>query len=80
MATVDKSTADNLVKYNGYFNGDSDNLLGNNPRVVKITKYTNAWGGESYGLTFEGQANAYAQPTDFIISPTPYWSYLNATV
>jgi hypothetical protein len=79
MPTVDKKTADNIAKYNGYFNGDDDNLLGDNPRTVQITKYTNAWGGESYGLTLEGRPNVYAQPTEYIINPTPYWNYTHAT-
>lgn len=80
MATVDKTTADIIAAGNGYINDYDDSLLGANPRVIIITKYTNAWGGFGYGLTFEGERNVYASPTAFIINPTPYWSYLNATI
>jgi len=74
MSTVDKAFADNLAANAGYYNGDSDNTLGDNPRVVEITEYDNAYGGVSYGLRFEGQPNRYT-PTEFVRSPRQYWAY-----
>lgn len=76
MGTVDKEFADNLVKHNGYYNGDSDNELGDNPRCVEITEYDNQWGGKGYGLTFEGERNVY-KPTEFVRNPKQYWKYEN---
>lgn len=74
MGTVDKVFADNLVKHNGYYNGDSDNSLGDNPRCIEITQYDNAFGGVGYGLTFEGQKNVYT-PSEFVGNPRCYWKY-----
>jgi len=74
MGTVDKHMADNLKMHDGYYNGDDDNSLGDNPRCVLITQYHNQWGGVSYGLTFEGQMNRYT-PSEFVRNPTVYWMY-----
>jgi hypothetical protein len=74
MFTVDKTFADNLVKNNGYYNGDSENSLGDNPRCIEITEYNNAWGGKGYGLTFEGQDNVYS-PSEYIGNPICYWRF-----
>lgn len=74
MPTVDKAMADNIVKYNGYYNGDTDNSLGDNPRCIEITEYDNNWGGKGYGLTFECQMNVY-EPSDYIHNPRCYWKY-----
>ena len=74
MATVDKEFAENLVRHNGYYNGDDDNTLGDNPRVVEITEYDNAYGGVGYGLTFEGRPNAYT-PSEFVRNPRQFWKY-----
>jgi len=74
MSTVDKDFAENLKANQGYYNGDSDNSLGDNPRVVEITEYDNAYGGVCYGLTFEGQPNVYSE-TDFVRNPRPFWKY-----
>jgi hypothetical protein len=74
MATVDKSFADNLVKHNGYYNGDSDNSMGDNARCIEITEYDNAFGGISYGITFEGRVNVYT-PSEFVRNPRCYWKW-----
>lgn len=52
MSTVDKDFADNLKANQVYYNSDTDNSLGDNPRCVEITD--NAYSGVGYGLTFEG--------------------------
>lgn len=74
MSTVSKTFADNIKTHNGYYNGDDDNSLGDNPRVIEITEYTNAWGSLVYGLTFEGQRNNYTA-SEFVQNPKKYWVY-----
>lgn len=74
MSTVDKAFADNIAKHGGYYNGDSDNSMGDNPRCVLITEYDNAWGGVGYGLTFEGKANRY-EASEFVRNPRTYWQH-----
>lgn len=74
MGIVDKEFADNLVKYNGYYNGDENNELGDNPRCIEITEYDNAFGGVGYGLTFEDQRNVYTS-SPFVNNPRCYWKY-----
>lgn len=76
MGTVDKSFADNIVKHNGYYNGDDDNTFGDNPRCIEITEYDNAFGGIGYGMTFEGQHNVYT-PSEFVCNPRLYWKFKN---
>ena len=74
MSTVDKAFADNLKLHSGYYEGNSDNSLGDNPRCVEITEYDNAFGGVGYGLTFEGQTNRYT-PSEFVRNPRRYWQF-----
>lgn len=77
MATVPKDFADNLVKHAGYYNGDSDNSLGDNPRCVQIIEYTNAWGGLCYGLVMEGDRDPerYLRESEFVNKPRVYWDH-----
>ncbi len=63
MATVSKEMADKLVANNGYYADDA--------RVYRIVEYTNAWGGESYGLEYEGLGRY--SPSEYIINPKVYW-------
>jgi len=44
MATVDKSTADELIASNGFYPGD--------PRISKIVRYTNQWDNECYAIVY----------------------------
>lgn len=76
VGTVDKAFADNLVKNNGYYNGDEDNSFGDNPRCIEITEYDNNWGTKGYGLTFESKPNVY-KPSEFVHNPRCYWKYKN---
>ena len=64
MATVSKEIADKIVA--GEYKSDK-------PR--KIVKYTNAWGGESYGVMFAGDPLDKYDPSPFIFNPTVYWEY-----
>lgn len=74
MATVDRDFADNIAANQGYYNGDSDNPLGDNPRCRLIIEYDNAWGGKGYGLVFEGQPNRYT-PSPYVRNPKVFWEY-----
>ena len=73
MSTVDKDLADDYARHGGWVNGDMDNTLGDNPRCVLIVEYDNAWGGQGYGLVFEGAHNRYT-PSEFVRNPRDYWS------
>ena len=72
MSTVDKPFADNIIKHGGWYNGDSDNSFGDNPRCVEITEYDSIYGGVGYGMTFEGQRNRYVE-SEFVRNPRCYW-------
>ena len=74
MGTVDRAFADNLKANRGYYNGDDNNDLGDNPRCILITEYDNAFAGVGYGLTFEGQYNKYVR-SEFVKNPRIYWEY-----
>lgn len=67
MATVDKDIADTIIQGNGFYPGD-ENL---EPAVL-ITEYDNAWGGTSYGVTYEGEPNKYTA-SPFVREPRLYW-------
>lgn len=42
--------------------------------IVKIVKYTNAWGNVTYGCMFEGDSPNMYDASDFVINPEVYWS------
>lgn len=74
MSTVDKDFADNVIRNEGYYNGDSDNSLGDNPPCVAVILYNNAFGGQGYALIFtDRDFHKYSQPTQFIGNPRLYW-------
>jgi hypothetical protein len=78
MATIDsKPFVDNIIKHNGYYNGDDDNTMGDNPRCIKIVEYTNAWGNLAWGTIFEGEHDPqrYERPTEYIHNPRVLWEY-----
>lgn len=62
MATVSKQIADEVIT--GKYPED---------RIVKIVRYTNAWGGESYGLIAEGKDLDYYAPSPYVRNPFTYW-------
>jgi hypothetical protein len=67
MATVDKSLADKLVSNNGYYFDD--------PRIVKIVEYTNAFSGEkAYGIVYPYDDPDMYRESEFVINPRLYWS------
>lgn len=64
MATVSKDLADKIVAKDGYYSDD--------PRVLRIVQYTNAWGGTAYGIEYPGQEGKYAQ-SEYVNDPKVYW-------
>jgi hypothetical protein len=70
MSTVNKEFADTVVAANGVLYPDDPF----EPPIVRIVRYTNAWGGEGFGMTFKGQdPEKYMRPTEFVINPVIYW-------
>jgi len=65
MATVTKGIADILVRNNGHYSDDR--------RVMRIVKYTNAWGEQAYGLEYEGEVGKYDIESEYVINPKVYW-------
>lgn len=64
MATVDKQMADEMVQLNGQYADD--------PPVLRIVEYDNAWGGVSYGLEYERDLGKYST-SEFVRNPRVYW-------
>lgn len=72
MPTVDKQTADILVKNNGRWptkKGDMED-----PQCVLIVEYDNAWGGIGYGTVYRRETNGYTA-SDYVRNPRTYWEY-----
>lgn len=65
MATVSFELAHKLASNGGYYSDD--------PRVMRIIKYTNAWGKEAYGLEYERDIGKYSA-SEYVIDPQVYWS------
>lgn len=59
MTTVDKTFADNIVLNKGWYNGDDDNSMGDNPKVIRIWEYTTAFGNRAYKLIFSRHRDIY---------------------
>lgn len=64
MATVSKHRADKLIALDGYY--------ADNPRVLRIVEYDNAWGGVGYGLEYAYNLGRYS-PSEFVRNPRIYW-------
>jgi hypothetical protein len=68
MATInDRETVDKIIAGNGWYGGED-------PRVVKIVEYKNAFGEKTcYGLIYRGEAlDRYAE-TYFVRRPKTIW-------
>lgn len=76
MATFnDKAVVDRIIKNDGwYYQGDRRSP--DNPRAVRVVEYTNAWGGQCYGVVFEGEGDIYRyeQATEYVRSPKLLWA------
>lgn len=66
MATVNsRDLINQIIKNNGRY--------GDDPIVVKIVQYTNAWGGTAYGVIHQGESLDMYAPTDYVLNPTTLW-------
>ena len=65
MATIDKEMADKIAAANGYYADD--------PRVMRIVEYTNAWGKQAYGIEYAHEVGKYS-PSGYVNDPKVYWS------
>lgn len=63
MGTISKKIADEVIA--GKYADDMP---------VKIVKYTNAWGGEAYGLICVNESLRRYDASSFVINPTVYWT------
>lgn len=63
MGTVSKEIADKIIDCGGLFEQD--------PPVYSVWQYTNAWGGESYWLSYH--RGAVLESSDFVINPKQVW-------
>ena len=64
MPTISKELADRIVANNGYY--------ANDPRVMRIVEYTNAWGKLAYGIEYEWGVGKYHE-SQYVINPRVYW-------
>lgn len=67
MATINsKEIVDEIIAGNGYYEDD--------PRVVKIVKYTNNFGGKlCYGLIYQSEDLDRYHASEYILSPETLW-------
>jgi len=73
MATYDKQFADRLIAGNGRLL-EFQEPAPDNPAAQRIVKYTNAWGREAFGVTFEGDdPEEYLRETRYVRNPVIYW-------
>jgi hypothetical protein len=69
MSTIDsKEIIDTIIAGNGVYPGD-EGL----PPVVRIVKYTNAWGHKTYGTETSHEIGRYS-PSEYINDPEVYWT------
>ncbi len=66
MASVHEALAREIIANNGHYHDD--------PVVVQVIKYENAWGGESWAILYEQdvKSNRYT-PSEYVINPEVVW-------
>ena len=65
MSTINKAYADIIKSQDGYYADD--------PRVLRITEYENAFNGAlAYGVEYRKPFGRYAA-SEFVINPRIYW-------
>ncbi len=77
MATVAKEIVDEIILGNGIYPGDMNNGLG---PVVRIVRYRNYGGSESYGIVYRMEAEhgmlfRYEVPSEYIYDPEVIWRH-----
>lgn len=78
MTVDDKGFVDKIIEGNGRLPEHPEDAP-DNARVVKIVKYTNAWGGTCYGLIFQHEPfpTRYEVETKYVRQPEIIWEYVN---
>jgi hypothetical protein len=68
MATIDsKEIIDRIIAANGKEYEDE-------PPVIKIVKYQNGWGNDTFGVIWEGENPfRYDIESDYVRNPITYW-------
>lgn len=64
MATVSREMADQIKASDGYYADD--------PRVVRIVQYDNAFGGVGFGIEYSWEQGRYTA-SHYVRNPTVYW-------
>ena len=67
MATVSKDLAEQIIKQDGYYADD--------PRVMQVVKYENAWGKEAYAILYarDMAMDRYAA-SKYVRNPQVIWN------
>lgn len=67
MATVSEEIARTIIDNDGYYSDD--------PRVMQVVKYSNAFGGESWAILYEQDVaiDRYAE-SPYVRNPKVVWS------
>lgn len=73
MATINsKEMIETIIKNDGYYDDD--------PRVIKITQYTNYYDGICFGVVWENERrlgqeylNRYQEETEYVRNPRIIW-------
>lgn len=64
MATISKDLADKIIANDGYYADD--------PRVMRIVEYDNAFGGKGYGIEYAFELGRYSASA-FVRNPKVIW-------
>ena len=78
MSTIDsKPFIDSIIRHNRFYNGDDDQSLGDNPRVVKVIEYTNMAGVRTWVVVMENDRDPdrYDSPSEYIGDPVVIWGF-----
>lgn len=67
MSTISLEIARTVKAHNGVYPGD-EHL----PPIVKIVEYDNLWGGQGYGIVYQGKPDVYTE-SEHVINPRVWW-------
>lgn len=65
MSTVNQALAEAIIAADGYYLDD--------PRVTKVVKYTNSYGGESYAILYAHHDQLKYEQSPFCGNVTTLW-------
>lgn len=75
MAIIDsKSLIDNIIKNNGFYNGD-DEEAPDNPRIVKIVEFINMKGKTAWWIISEREYLFGYSISPYVRNPQIIWEY-----